>query len=52
MRAVAGPGRWIWVLSGLVTAAVLVIPGARHGFQNHEDVVARAIVRWTQTRCR
>jgi hypothetical protein len=29
MRAVAGPGRWVWVLSGLVTAAVLVIPGAR-----------------------
>ena len=29
MRAVAGPGRWVWVLSGLVTAAVLVLPGAR-----------------------
>jgi hypothetical protein len=29
MRAVAGPGRWAWVLSGLVTAAVLVVPGAR-----------------------
>jgi hypothetical protein len=29
MRAVAGPGRWIWVLSGLVTTAVLVVPGAR-----------------------
>jgi hypothetical protein len=29
MRAVAGPGRWVWVLSGLVTAAVLVVPGAR-----------------------
>jgi len=29
MRAVAGPGRWIWVLSGLVTTAVLVLPGAR-----------------------
>jgi len=29
MRAVAGPGRWIWALFGLVTAAVLVLPGAR-----------------------
>lgn len=29
MRAVARPGRWVWVLSGLVTAAVLVVPGAR-----------------------
>jgi hypothetical protein len=29
VRAVAGPGRWVWVLSGLVTAAVLVVPGAR-----------------------
>ena len=29
MRAVAGPGRWVWVLSGLVTAAVLAGPGAR-----------------------
>jgi alpha-beta hydrolase superfamily lysophospholipase len=29
----------------------LVIPGARHGFQGHEDVLARAIVRWVQRRC-
>jgi hypothetical protein len=29
MRAVAGPGRWVWVLSGLVTTAVLVLPGTR-----------------------
>ncbi len=29
MRAVAGPGRRVWILSGLVTAAVLVVPGAR-----------------------
>lgn len=29
MRAVAGTGRWVWGLSGLVTAAVLVVPGAR-----------------------
>jgi hypothetical protein len=29
MRAVAGPGRWVWVLSGLVTAAILAVPGAR-----------------------
>ena len=29
MRAVAVPGRWIWGLSGLVTAAALAVPGAR-----------------------
>ena len=29
MRAVTVPGRWVWGLSGLVTAAVLVIPGTR-----------------------
>jgi dienelactone hydrolase len=29
----------------------IVIPGALHGFQKHEDVVARAIVRWVQRRC-
>jgi len=29
MRAVAGPGRWIWGVSGLVTATALAIPGAR-----------------------
>jgi hypothetical protein len=29
MRAVAAPGRWVWGLSGLVTAAALAIPGAR-----------------------
>ena len=29
----------------------LVIPGARHGFQNREKVLARAIVRWVQNRC-
>lgn len=29
MRAVTRPGRWVWALSGLVTAAVLVVPGAR-----------------------
>ena len=29
MRAVAAPGRWVWALSGLVTAAVLVVPAAR-----------------------
>jgi len=29
MRAVAGPGRWVWGLSGLVTVALLAIPGAR-----------------------
>jgi hypothetical protein len=29
MRAVAARGRWVWLLSGLVTAAVLVVPAAR-----------------------
>jgi len=29
MRAVAAPGRWVWGLSGLATAAALAIPGAR-----------------------
>src|SRR5208283_3318753 len=29
MRTVAVPGRWVWGLSGLVTAAVLVVPGVR-----------------------
>jgi len=28
MRAVATPGRWVWRLSGLITAAVLVLFGA------------------------
>ena len=29
MRAVTRTGRWVWILSGVVTAAVLVAPGAR-----------------------
>lgn len=29
MRAVAPPGRWIWGLSGLVTAVAIAVPGAR-----------------------
>jgi hypothetical protein len=29
MRAVAGPGRWVWGLSGLVTAVALAFPGVR-----------------------
>ena len=29
MRAVAGPGRWVWGLSGLVTAVALAVPGVR-----------------------
>ena len=28
MRAVGGPGRWVWGLSGLATAAVLLVPAA------------------------
>jgi hypothetical protein len=39
MRAVAGRGRWIWGVSGLVTAAVLAVSGARligaGGFSRH-----------------
>ena len=29
MRQVTGPGRWVWVLSGLLIAAALAIPGTR-----------------------
>jgi pimeloyl-ACP methyl ester carboxylesterase len=29
----------------------LVIPGALHGFQKHEAVLAQAIVRWVRSRC-
>jgi hypothetical protein len=29
MRAVAARGRWIWVLSGLVTTVAIVVPGTR-----------------------
>ena len=29
MRAVGGPGRWVWGLSGLATAAVLLVPSVR-----------------------
>lgn len=29
----------------------IVIPGALHGFQRQERALARAIVRWVQTRC-
>jgi hypothetical protein len=29
MREVTGPGRWVWVLAGLITAVALVIPGTR-----------------------
>jgi pimeloyl-ACP methyl ester carboxylesterase len=29
----------------------IVIPGAGHGFDKHEDVLARAIVRWVHRRC-
>jgi hypothetical protein len=28
-RTVSGPGRWVWALAGLITAAALVIPGTR-----------------------
>ncbi len=29
MREVTGPGRWVWVLCGLLIAAALAIPGTR-----------------------
>jgi hypothetical protein len=29
MRAVAGRGRWVWAVSGVVTAVALAVPGAR-----------------------
>jgi hypothetical protein len=29
MREVTGPGRWVWVLVGLIAATALVIPGTR-----------------------
>jgi hypothetical protein len=29
MRQVTPPGRWIWLLAGLLTAAALLIPGTR-----------------------
>ena len=27
----------------------IVVPGARHGFQRHEEILARVIVRWVRT---
>lgn len=51
MREVTVSGRWVWVLSGLVTAVVLAIPGARlittAGVSWHQpppqDVVTRTV---------
>jgi hypothetical protein len=51
MRAVATPGRWVWGLSGLVTAAALVIPGTRliasagipWHTQQPQDIVIRTV---------
>jgi len=37
--------------SGARSFTRLVIPGARHGFQRHEETLARAIVDWIQRRC-
>jgi hypothetical protein len=28
-RTASGPGRWVWAVVGLITAAALVIPGTR-----------------------
>jgi len=50
MRAVAGPGRWVWVLSGLVTAAVLVLPGARMLTLGHRLTNASAVPQAVTTR--
>jgi hypothetical protein len=29
MRLLNPPGRWVWILAGLLTAAALIIPGTR-----------------------
>jgi hypothetical protein len=29
VRQVTAPGRWVWVLAGLLTALALLIPGTR-----------------------
>jgi len=50
MRAVAGPGRWVWVLSGLVTTAVLVLPGARLLTLDHRLTNASAVPQAVTTR--
>ena len=50
MRAVAGPGRWVWVLSGLVTTAVLVLPGARLITLGHRLTNASAVPQAVTTR--
>jgi hypothetical protein len=53
MRAVAGPGRWVWGLSGLVTAAALAIPGARlitsPGNGDNISAVPQQVVTRTET---
>lgn len=53
MRAVAGPGRWVWGLSGLVTAAALAIPGARlitsPGNEDNTSAVPQQVVTRTET---
>ena len=53
MRAVAGPGRWVWGLSGLVTAAALAIPGARlitsPGNEDNISAVPQQVVTRTET---
>lgn len=47
MRAVSGvpgvPGRWVWAVSGVVTAALLTVPGIRlvtHGAPGAQDATA------------
>jgi hypothetical protein len=53
MRAVAGPGRWVWGLSGLVTAAALAIPGTRlitsPGNEDNISAVPQQVVTRTET---
>jgi hypothetical protein len=53
MRAVAGQGRWVWGLSGLVTAAALAIPGARlitsPGNEDNISAVPQQVVTRTET---
>ncbi|MBV9794434.1 MAG: hypothetical protein JO016_10895 [Actinobacteria bacterium] len=49
MRAVTGPGRWIWGLSGLSTAAVLAVPGVRlithAGFDHQHPAPSANLIR-------
>jgi len=53
MRALAGQGRWVWGLSGLVTAAALAVPGAllitSPGTPDNADAQPQHVVTRTET---